>query len=158
MKGNGFSPLVRVDRGGEQRESARKVEASSEAKKKGDNSQTPIRSREHKREKGCDENDEPEGNGLLEANPGSDPVRDQEGARVADGKEKKDAAGQGMADVKLLFENRKQGRENRSRGEIEEPEAPEEEKEKDVHEGGSTYVLPFEAFSWCQRRRFFLMW
>jgi hypothetical protein len=157
MKSNGLPPLVRVDGGGEQRESARKVQASSEANKKSDTTQTPIRSCEHEKEEGCDENDEPEGNGLFEAHPGSDPVRDDERARVADGKEKKDAASQGMADVKLLFENRKQRRENRSRGEIQEPEVPEKEEEKDVHEGGSTYVLPFEAFSWCQRRRFFLM-
>ena len=158
MKSNGLAPLVRVDRGGEQRQGARKVKASSESKNKGDSPQTPIGSREHKGDKSSDENNEPEGNGFLEADPGRDPVRDQQGACVAHGKEKKDAAGKGMSDVKLLFENRKQRREYRSRGEIEEPEAPEEEEEKNVHEWGSTSVLPFEAFSWCQRRRFFLMW
>ena len=93
MKSKGPAPLVRVDRGGEQRQRARRVKASSEAKSKGNNPQSPIGSCEHKREEGSDENDKPESNGLLEADAGGDPIRHQQGAGITHGKKKKDAAG-----------------------------------------------------------------
>ena len=55
--------------------------------------------------------------------------------KASGGEEKKEAAGQGVGDVKILFEDWKKRREDGSCGEIKKPKAPEKEEKKNVHGG-----------------------